>query len=450
MRRIRQSPASVLLLLTSLCVLPLSAQSLPAWGTVPSANRNSNTNTLKGIAAISSTDIWSVGEFNPGLPPTVTGRRTLAEHFDGNVWTVVKSPNPTWAGLDFASLGSVAAVSTSDVWAVGYSEDFSSFRLNTLTEHWDGTAWKIIPSPNPAGLTEPNQLFGVTALASNNVWAVGQYSTNAVTYLPLILNWNGSKWKIVTNGCAGGLYGISALSSTDIWAVGYNTSCHYDGSKWTAIPIAPSGGADILYSVSADSSTDVWAVGNSTFCPNEGCYTIAYSAHWDGTKWLRYTVTGGSLNGVLARAANDVWAVGTLSIGTLILHWDGTAWSTVPSPNPGIGGFVNGIAVTGTSDFWAAGAYDSSGANEQTLVLESPSKTQGSLTGNTGVSGSVVSWVGSQTGSVTADVSGHYAAAGLPAGAYTVIATFGGCNPVVQNVAITAGQTTVQNFSLCK
>ncbi|MGH8008784.1 MAG: hypothetical protein ACREQ3_17480, partial [Candidatus Binatia bacterium] len=55
----------------------VSAQSdLPVWGLVPSPNRGPLANTLKGIAAVSTNDIWAVGEFNPGIPPTATGRRT--------------------------------------------------------------------------------------------------------------------------------------------------------------------------------------------------------------------------------------------------------------------------------------------------------------------------------------------------------------------------------------
>src|SRR5690242_18692608 len=274
LRGSRRVVAIVTLIMSGLMTwaLPASGQDL-VWGTVPSPNRSNKTNTLKAVAAVSANDIWAVGEYNAGLP--VTGRRTLAEHWDGTAWTIVLSPNPKWTGVDLATLGALAAIASNDVWAVGYSEDFASFRLNTLTEHWDGSSWKIVPSPNPAGLNQPNQLFGVAAVASNNVWAVGQYG---VSELPLIVHWDGARWKPVANSCGGGLRGVAALSATDIWAVGTGTSCHYDGSSWKAVGIAPSGGADILLGVATISASDVWAVGTSTFCPNEGCYSISYSA----------------------------------------------------------------------------------------------------------------------------------------------------------------------------
>jgi len=38
-------------------------------------------------------------------------------------------------------LNAVAAVLSSDVWTVGY------LNYGTLIEHWDGTKWSIVPSP---------------------------------------------------------------------------------------------------------------------------------------------------------------------------------------------------------------------------------------------------------------------------------------------------------------
>src|SRR5436305_126985 len=59
-------------------------------------------------------------------------------------WSVVPSPN---VGSSTNVFQGVAAVSASDVWAVG---DFvnSSGNDQTLTEHWNGHKWKVVPSPN--------------------------------------------------------------------------------------------------------------------------------------------------------------------------------------------------------------------------------------------------------------------------------------------------------------
>jgi hypothetical protein len=48
----------------------------------------------------------------------------------------------------------------------------------TLVEHWNGTAWTQVPSPNPSG---DNELDGVAATSASNAWAVGFYSPSGPT-----------------------------------------------------------------------------------------------------------------------------------------------------------------------------------------------------------------------------------------------------------------------------
>src|SRR5436305_1360784 len=71
-------------------------------------------------------------------------------------------------------LNGVAATSACDTWAVGYYYD--GIAQQTLIEHWNGTAWKVQPSPNPDGSSNPNGLAGVAATSSTNAWAVGNYN----------------------------------------------------------------------------------------------------------------------------------------------------------------------------------------------------------------------------------------------------------------------------------
>jgi hypothetical protein len=67
---------------------------------------------------------------------------------------------------------SVVAISADDVWAVGWTGGNSG--PITLIEHWNGSTWSVVPSPNPSATD--NHLWGVTALATNNVWAVGDFN----------------------------------------------------------------------------------------------------------------------------------------------------------------------------------------------------------------------------------------------------------------------------------
>ena len=71
-------------------------------------------------------------------------------------------------------LFSVAAVSASNVWAVGFSTD-STTTDHTLIEHWNGTSWSVVKSPSPGSGSD--SLSGVAAISANNVWAVGASNT---------------------------------------------------------------------------------------------------------------------------------------------------------------------------------------------------------------------------------------------------------------------------------
>ena len=61
----------------------------------------------------------------------------------------------------------VAAVTSNDVWAVGYSTSLGVDR--TLIERWNGTAWSIVPGPNQG--TGLNRLTSVAVVNSSDVWA---------------------------------------------------------------------------------------------------------------------------------------------------------------------------------------------------------------------------------------------------------------------------------------
>ncbi len=76
---------------------------------------------------------------SPAVTPTAT---TCAAS-----WGVVASPN---VGTNFNQLHGVAAVTASDVWAVGYQYNSNDI-ASTLVEHWDGSGWSVVASPNPTG-----------------------------------------------------------------------------------------------------------------------------------------------------------------------------------------------------------------------------------------------------------------------------------------------------------
>src|SRR5207248_3279171 len=86
-------------------------------------------------------------------------------------WNSVYSPN---VGANDNKLNAVAAISTNDAWAVGsYSDQQFAGPNQTLTEHWDGSAWSVVPSGNPGA--SDDVLLGVAAVSPDDVWAVGYY-----------------------------------------------------------------------------------------------------------------------------------------------------------------------------------------------------------------------------------------------------------------------------------
>ena len=169
-----------------------AASSSAAWKIVPSPNGTDlNTNTLNGVAAVSVNDVWAVGSYNNS---DRTLSQTLTMHWDGTRWTVVPSPNKD---VGNNKLTAVSGTSTSDVWAVGTFSNTNSGTYQPLTEHWNGIRWIVVNSP-VAPSSSDNFLSAVKAIGKNNVWAVGyDYTIDQTTSRTLIEHWDGRQWTVV-------------------------------------------------------------------------------------------------------------------------------------------------------------------------------------------------------------------------------------------------------------
>jgi hypothetical protein len=255
-----------------------------AWTIVPTpATTGSAKSILDGVVAFGPTNAWAVGRSRTG--------RALIEHWDGTTWSIVDGPNPTvpsGSTLSGATLTGISALSPTNIWAVGSYSTLTGTVGDTftLTEHYDGTAWTIVPSPNPAPRSPLNGarqvLNAVAAVGSADVWAVGNtIDTASGSFLPdktLTLHWNGSSWAVVPSpdGPAEDvLSGVSAAAAGDVWAVGLRVDrssgtpvdngliLHWDGSAWTTAQLFSGGAGDtILNGVSTvPGSAESWAVG---------------------------------------------------------------------------------------------------------------------------------------------------------------------------------------------
>jgi hypothetical protein len=282
-----------------------------AWSIVPTPTVV--TGTLSGVAAISSTDVWAGG----GLLLSSRGNTAQFEHWNGRKWSVAKGP-PV-AG---ATIFGMAAVSSADVWAVG--SVISGGVAQTFIEHWNGKKWAVVSSPNASA--QNNHLDGVTAINANDIWAAGDFQNASGVFQTLTEHWDGTAWSIVSSpsgaGPEAGLLGVAAVSTSDVWAVGDTGSNtlieHWNGTSWAVVPSpAPAGTLfSPLSGAAVVSANDIWAVGQSQNATTGIPQTLI--EQWNGTSWSIVTSpapgTASLLSGASADpASGQAWAVGNFT-----------------------------------------------------------------------------------------------------------------------------------------
>ncbi len=339
------------------------------WHVVPSPSPPTQTvNDLNAVAAVSASDIWAVGV------AYLNGRinQAIIEHWNGTAWKLVVHPSGAF------SLTSITMISAHDIWTVGGVGQ-------TVTEHWNGTKWALVASPNPSSEA---LLTGVSAIATNNVWAVGYYFDNSNNKRTLVEHWDGKSWSIVASPNVGSNYnalsGVKAVTANNVWAVGdvydFHSNIdqtlieHWNGSAWSVVttPSIPSAG---LSSVTVITASDLWAVGITLI--NGGTNTQPLTEHWNGSSWS--IVTGPTpyssfLSSAVALSTKDVWAVGAFNsssggASTLVEHWNGMQWATVSSPSPGPFSYLYSVTAVSSTHIWAVGAVFGGTANSDTTTL---------------------------------------------------------------------------------
>ncbi len=211
----------------------------------PSLGDDDAQDVLSGVVAISPDDAWAVG-WHAAIDPRST--RALTLHWDGRSWTNVGNPCGRL-------LREVVAISSTDVWAVG----------GNSTCRWNGSTWTrraAAPHPNPSVSID---LQDVTAVGPNKIWAVGLGATSCgegVCHTGVIERWNGTSWSFTSVGEQ--LYGVHAIAGNDIYAVGIGRGpgvLHYNGSAWRPVPVPTPTPIGRLFAVDATPRGKLWAVG---------------------------------------------------------------------------------------------------------------------------------------------------------------------------------------------
>jgi uncharacterized membrane protein len=352
-----------------------------AWSVVTAPSGDETfANRLEDVVAVSASDVWAVGWL---------GGFAAIQHWDGTSWT--NAAVAAVGGATQSRLLGIDAAGANNVWAVGYAIVDDAYR--TLTIHWDGTAWSIVPSPNLsiAGSAVINALNDVTIVSATDAWAVGGdiRNFNANISEAVLMRWNGSKWSLSIPPAASietvdaSRYTVDAVSPSDVWALGDTGELRWDGTRWNYVGVD----SQTTVGVTALATNNAWAVGTTPRFVNEFEVFPAdpYASQWNGTTWVRTSLpkvagskgTGDSfVRAVDAAASDDVWAVGLTGQGTYVVHYDGTAWSLVSSPdavttfsNISITNELFGIAALSSTNVWAVGFYRDASLFEFPLVL---------------------------------------------------------------------------------
>jgi hypothetical protein len=177
---------------------------------------------LNALAVVSRTDIWAVGD---GLVNQDGSKTALIMHYDGRTWQTM--PNQVSVPSTFVAhngLKSITALSATDIWAVGSVTDRLSVN-QPLIQHYDGKTWtRVAAAPAPPNSTHYS-LSGVAAVSATDIYAVGGVSFNDLTEASIVEHWNGQAWSRVTvphsAAADDGLNGVAVTpGGSPIWAVG--------------------------------------------------------------------------------------------------------------------------------------------------------------------------------------------------------------------------------------
>jgi hypothetical protein len=210
-----------------------------------------------------------------------------------------------------------------------------------LVESWNGSAWVIVPSPDPS--FGDTMLFGVSCPSKNACTAVG---SNDAT---------GPDQTLVET---------------------------FAGGPWAIQPSADQGTtSNVLQSVSCSSAAACTAVGD--FVNNIGKSNQAHNTlveRWNGSSWTVVPSTnpaaaGDSLDSVSCTDAHHCMAAGSSFDGSthsdLVESWSGGAWSTTAVPSPGATTSVlSGVSCATYVNCQAAGFDDNASGTLQTLDLD--------------------------------------------------------------------------------
>jgi hypothetical protein len=182
---------------------------------------------LNSVDARSPNDVWAVGE-DTSDRYTSFGFNDVVLHWDGKAWSAVNSPLSDKVGTGPVAYA-VSIAPDRDVWTLNY--DYSG--NGPYFVRWIGPRRTTtnVYQPTLDNLTVEDNVEDLAAVSRTNVWAVGYWDHDYNTLYPLVVHWNGKTWRRehppLERLKDATLEGLSVINARDIWAAGDHLIARY-------------------------------------------------------------------------------------------------------------------------------------------------------------------------------------------------------------------------------
>ena len=378
-------------------VTAVRAQS-PSWTIVPSPNTSaSERNGLGGVSCKGTTFCMAAGGYYTGTNPVTA--HTEMQKWNGTAWSIVPSPDASGSSVTGTYVRSISCLSSKLCMAAGYYTQSGGHPDQTIIEHWNGTSWSVVASPDVS--TVSNDLTSVSCVRSTFCVAAGYTISSSFVEQTLIEQWNGTAWNVVTSpdaGVADFLWGVSckanSTTGTFCMADGYydlssgaqlTLILEWNGTAWS-VATSP----NPTHNVASPADATLWSVScvTSGFCMAAGDYETSSNVQqmliekWNGVTWKfvptpdTSTAQENGLYGGVSCASKTFcvdasFCCNNVSFAqTLVEEWNGTAWSIVPSPDTSTSedNLLQASSCTSSTFCMAVGRYTPASNVPQTLI----------------------------------------------------------------------------------
>ncbi|GAA4631926.1 hypothetical protein GCM10023196_063240 [Actinoallomurus vinaceus] len=300
---------------------------------------------LAEVAATGPNDAWAVGS-----GPCCGRDQRKILHWDGVQWQTV-TPPPALPKAFYPDLRTVAASSPTDVWVFG--SDANSL---VFGHHWDGVTWQTTEFGKDVVIRD------AVALGPRDAWFIG--TTGLETgEKPIAEHYDGDTW--TTFDLPGNPTAISAVAADDVWAVGQANgdaaAMHWDGRQWeTAALPKPSVGPGVRVvssDVLATGPDDVWA---SAVLAKNGLEPGVVLWHRSGGSWQQVNIDApeDSVTKLASDGAGGLWMVSAgVRPSADLLHYSQSGLTREAAPvGSAKDASMNAITlIPGTRSLWGAG-----------------------------------------------------------------------------------------------